>query len=245
LLQQSGRTLPAADDPAWLQAVVDALCELSSRDALTGLANRRHFEVAVAREIDRVARGGEPALLLMIDIDHFKRFNDCYGHAAGDDCLRQVAQVLLSSVSRASDQACRYGGEEFALLLPSTDLAGGQRVAKTVLAAMAKARLPHAASPTAPHVTVSIGVSALDENSDAWHRSAEESRFATIDSVMPRDLVHAADLALYAAKRAGRGRQDQQILSPSAARARSKARAAPRWRCRCEGHAANPRDGGG
>ena len=92
LLQQSGLALPDTrqSDPAgWLQAVLDGLCELSSRDALTGLANRRQFELAMAREIDRVARAGEPALVLMIDIDHFKRLNDTYGHPFGDLCLQR------------------------------------------------------------------------------------------------------------------------------------------------------------
>ena len=100
LLQQSGLALPDTrqSDPAgWLQAVLDGLCELSSRDALTGLANRRQFELAMAREIDRVARAGEPALVLMIDIDHFKRVNDTHGHPAGDEVLRAIADYCIAS----------------------------------------------------------------------------------------------------------------------------------------------------
>ena len=90
LLRQSGQQAPVGEpgSAAWMQSLVDALCELSSRDALTGLANRRHFEMVLAREIDRVARAGEPALLLVLDIDHFKRVNDSHGHAAGDLVLK-------------------------------------------------------------------------------------------------------------------------------------------------------------
>src|SRR4030095_2499501 len=96
-MQQSGTECPkrrSAGDAAWLQAVVDGLCQLSSRDPLTGLANRRHFELTLASEVDRVARAGEPALVLMIDIDHFKRVNDAYGHPAGDEALKHVAHNL-------------------------------------------------------------------------------------------------------------------------------------------------------
>ncbi|MES1164015.1 MAG: GGDEF domain-containing protein, partial [Rhizobacter sp.] len=97
LLQQSGRVLPdrhQVTPVVWLQAVLDGLCELSSRDPLTGLSNRRQFELALASEIDRVARAGEPALVLMIDIDHFKKVNDTHGHPAGDLVLQTVAQAL-------------------------------------------------------------------------------------------------------------------------------------------------------
>jgi diguanylate cyclase len=131
LLQQSGRELPLRDDPAWLQAVLDALCELSSRDALTGLANRRQFELALAREIDRVARAGEPALVLMIDIDHFKRVNDSRGHPAGDRVLQAVALRLLECV-RPMDTVARYGGEEFAIILPNCPPAFGVAVAERI-----------------------------------------------------------------------------------------------------------------
>ena len=131
LLQQSGRDLPERDDPGWLQAVVDALCDLSSRDALTGLANRRQFEVALAREIDRVARAGEPALLLMIDIDHFKRVNDTRGHPAGDRVLQTIAACLLECV-RPMDTLARIGGEEFAIILPNCAPAFGNAVAERI-----------------------------------------------------------------------------------------------------------------
>jgi diguanylate cyclase (GGDEF)-like protein len=135
LLRQAGHADPAgeAGSPMWLQGLIDALCDLSSRDALTGLANRRHFEMVLAREIDRVARAGEPALLLMLDIDHFKRVNDTYGHAAGDEVLKAVAEALLECV-RPMDTVARVGGEEFAIVLPNCSPAFGPTVAERVRA---------------------------------------------------------------------------------------------------------------
>ena len=131
LLHQAGCVLPPRDDPAWPQAVIDGLCNLSSRDALTGLANRRQFAIALDREIDRVARTGEPALVLMADIDHFKRVNDTYGHGAGDVVLASVAQRLLECV-RPMDTVARYGGEEFAIILPNCAPAFGLAVAERI-----------------------------------------------------------------------------------------------------------------
>lgn len=189
-----------------LKAVTELLRAQATTDGLTQLRNRRAFDEALRVEWARALRTQEPLALLMIDVDHFKRFNDHYGHAAGDDCLRHVATVLQGTLARASDFAARYGGEEFALLLPGTDMAGAQRVAENVRAALKKAQLPHARSPVAEHVTVSIGISVLDKDCEAWHLSAVDSRYATFNSVLPKDLVHAADLALYAAKGAGRDR---------------------------------------
>ncbi|MDH5540878.1 MAG: GGDEF domain-containing protein, partial [Rhizobacter sp.] len=113
LLQHAGYDLPAVAEvgrDAWLQALVAGLCELSSRDPLTGLSNRRQFELALAREVDRVARAGESAMLLMIDIDHFKKVNDEHGHAAGDLVLKAAASVLQDCI-RPMDTVARFGGE--------------------------------------------------------------------------------------------------------------------------------------
>ncbi|MDE2402475.1 MAG: GGDEF domain-containing protein [Burkholderiales bacterium] len=134
LLKQAGRHLP--DGPVvgsqeWLQSVVDGLCDISSRDALTGLSNRRQFEAAIGREVDRVARMGEPALLLVVDIDHFKKVNDTYGHAAGDLVIQSVAATLLDCV-RPMDTVARIGGEEFAIILPNCPPAFGQTVAERI-----------------------------------------------------------------------------------------------------------------
>ncbi|MDE2080405.1 MAG: GGDEF domain-containing protein [Burkholderiales bacterium] len=132
LLAHSGLHAPVdGDGVAGLQALIDALVELSSRDALTGLANRRAFDLALLREIDRVARSGEPALLLALDIDHFKRINDLRGHQAGDQVLKSVAAALLDSV-RPMDLVARIGGEEFAIILPNCPNSFGQTVAERV-----------------------------------------------------------------------------------------------------------------
>jgi diguanylate cyclase (GGDEF)-like protein len=133
LLGQSGQPPPPGDpsSPGWMQALVDALVDLSSRDALTGLANRRAFEMALAREIDRVARSGEPALLLALDIDHFKRVNDSWGHNAGDQVIKAVGHALIDSV-RPMDLVARVGGEEFAIILPNCASAFGETVAERV-----------------------------------------------------------------------------------------------------------------
>jgi len=188
LLQQSGRELPLRDDPAWLQAVLDALCELSSRDALTGLANRRQFELALAREIDRVARAGEPALVLMIDIDHFKSVNDSRGHPAGDRVLQAVALRLLDCV-RPMDTVARYGGEEFAIILPNCPSAFGVAVAERIRRQVEQQ--PVAIEGGAPiSVTISLGGAYAPQ----WVRST-----ATM-------WLGRADQQLYRAKAEGRNR---------------------------------------
>ena len=188
LLGQSGCELPLRDDPAWLQAVLDALCELSSRDALTGLANRRQFELALSREIDRVARAGEPALVLMIDIDHFKRVNDSRGHPAGDRVLQTVAQRLLECV-RPMDTVARYGGEEFAVILPNCPPTFGRAVAERIRRQVEQH--PVAVERGAPiSVTISLGGAYAPQ----WVRSTAAMWLAR------------ADQLLYQAKLEGRNR---------------------------------------
>ncbi len=189
LLAQSGQTPPAGDhgSAAWQQAMIDALVELSSRDALTGLANRRAFELALAREVDRVARSGEPALLLALDIDHFKRVNDSHGHAAGDQVIRAVAQALLDSV-RPMDLVARVGGEEFAIILPNCASSFGQTVAERVRRRVELASVAIGPRAKAVSVSVSIGGAFAPQ----WVRST------------PTLWKERADQQLYLAKAQGR-----------------------------------------
>ena len=168
----------------------DQLSRKSSTDGLTGIANRRKFDDTLHSEWQRAARSGGSLSLLIVDIDHFKRFNDHYGHVAGDDCLRQVALVLSSCVRRAGEMLARYGGEEFVMLLPGASLAHAQDVAQRCLERIAQRAIPHAASAVGPVVSFSIGVAQVQPSSDEQSES----------------LVNAADTAMYRAKMAGRAR---------------------------------------
>ena len=207
LLRQSGHELPEGDaaNPDWLQSLIDSLVDMSSRDALTGLANRRSFELALAREIDRVARAGEPALLLALDIDHFKRVNDTHGHASGDLVIKAVAAALLDSV-RPMDLVARVGGEEFAIVMPNCAASFGQTVAERV-------RLRIEAMPVAIglsqqiHVTVSIGGAFAPQ----WVRSS------------PALWIERADVQLYRAKDEGRNRVCLEPAAVSVVSAEEKA----------------------
>ncbi|GAA0749227.1 hypothetical protein GCM10009107_19740 [Ideonella azotifigens] len=190
LLQQSGRdALPGAPgSAAWLQAVIDGLCEISSRDALTGLSNRRAFEAALNREIDRVARSGEPALLLMLDIDHFKRVNDHHGHIVGDQVIRAVAECLAECV-RPMDLPARIGGEEFAVILPNCPPAFGQTVAERI-----RQRIEQKVITAGLSLRLGITVSVGGAYAPQWVRST------------PALWTERADLQLYRAKSEGRNR---------------------------------------
>ncbi|MCO5357113.1 GGDEF domain-containing protein [Acidovorax kalamii] len=172
----------------YLQGLIDGLCELSLKDPLTGLANRRHFRAVLEREIDRVTRSGEAALLLMLDIDHFKKVNDTHGHLAGDVVLQSVARTLSACV-RPMDTLARYGGEEFAVVLPACQAAFGRVVAERIRRAVANT--PIRISPGVElNVTVSIGGAFAMQ----WIRST---------TLLWTDR---ADHQLYQAKSAGRNR---------------------------------------
>ena len=190
LLQQSGHALPdrLADPHAWLQAVIDGLCQLSSRDPLTGLANRRHFELTLASEVDRVARAGEPALVLMIDIDHFKRVNDAHGHQAGDLVLKAIGATLGECI-RPMDTVARFGGEEFSMILPNCPPSYGHAVAERIRAHVSSRGIPIGNGDDVS-VTVSIGGAFAPQ----WVRSS-----ALL-------WVERADQQLYRAKSEGRNR---------------------------------------
>jgi diguanylate cyclase (GGDEF)-like protein len=191
LLRQSGCEVPEPgghDRVAWLQAVVDGLCELSSRDPLTGVWNRRQFDVALTSEIDRVARAGEPALVLMIDIDHFKSVNDTHGHAAGDVVLKEVAQALRECI-RPMDTLARVGGEEFAMILPNCPPSFGQAVAERV-----RTKVQRRSVEIAPGESINVTVSIGGAFAPQWVRSSAPL------------WVERADQQLYLAKQAGRNR---------------------------------------
>jgi diguanylate cyclase (GGDEF)-like protein len=191
LLQQAGHALPdlaQTGSAAWLQSVIDALCDLSSRDPLTGLANRRHFELALAREIDRVARAGEPALVLMVDIDRFKAVNDTHGHSAGDLVIQAVAQSLMECV-RPMDTVARFGGEEFAIILPNCPAPFGQQVAERIRRKVEQRVVTIGLNETL-QVTISLGGAFAPQ----WVRSS-----ATL-------WIERADQQLYRAKAEGRNR---------------------------------------
>lgn len=168
----------------------DELQRLSTLDGLTGVSNRRQFDATLQREWRRAMRNGTPISLLFADIDFFKRFNDHYGHQAGDDCLKQVSGALQQTVHRPADLISRYGGEEFVIVLPETDQQGALAVARNVLDKMADLEMPHATSEVGEHLTLSIGVAT------ALPTQGEPAEA----------LVAAADQALYRAKERGRNR---------------------------------------
>jgi len=174
--------------PAWMQALIDGLCMLSSRDPLTGLFNRRQFEASLDSEIDRVARSGESALLLLLDIDHFKRVNDTYGHAAGDVVIRRIGRALLECV-RPMDTVARLGGEEFGAVLPNCPASFGQTVADRVRQAIESTVI--VAAPD-QHITVTVSVGGAF--APQWVRSSSHL------------WMERADQQLYRAKAAGRNR---------------------------------------
>jgi diguanylate cyclase (GGDEF)-like protein len=184
---------------------------LATTDTLTGLANRRAFEQALDLEWRRAARRRIPLSLVLVDIDFFKRYNDCYGHPAGDQCLKAVATALANSARRAGEVAARYGGEEFALLLPHADPAAARRVAERACDAIAALNIPHIRSAVSPNVSVSIGVASMSgEVADAINAGG-----LTVNAhLTSAKLVEAADKALYAAKAMGRNRVCAFAASP-------------------------------
>gem|GEM_PF-5117561 len=167
-----------------------SLEEMSVRDGLTGLYNRRRFDESLEDEIRRHRREAKPLSLIMADIDHFKDYNDRYGHLEGDECIRLVARSCGRGVRRPGDRPFRYGGEEFALILPGTDGSGARTIAETIRETVEDLGLRHEASPVADHVTVSMGVATTGADDDT-----------TVN-----ELVKRADDALYTAKQAGRNR---------------------------------------
>ena len=164
----------------------------SLTDSLTGLSNRRFFDNALRTEFSRHKRSGSQLSLIMLDVDHFKKYNDHYGHLEGDACLRQIAHTLQTVVERAPDILARYGGEEFVVILPDTDSQGAAALARRIGESVRRLALPHAKSDTAEFVTISLGIATAGD-----HVLSDKSR-----------LVALADQALYHAKKNGRNRYE-------------------------------------
>lgn len=173
-----------------LKAQSDLLRSWAYLDGLTGVHNRRFFDERVNAEMGRAIRNQTPLSLVMLDVDFFKRFNDHYGHQAGDDCLRRVASTLKNSLMRGGDHVARYGGEEFVCLLPDTDFAGAMRLAEAIRHEINGLQIEHAQSSVAPYVTVSLGIGCKPAH---LHASA-------------MSLISLADTQLYKAKEHGRHR---------------------------------------
>jgi diguanylate cyclase (GGDEF)-like protein len=186
--------------------MIDGLRRAATVDALTGIANRRRFDDVLVHEWQRARREGTAISLLMVDVDHFKAYNDRYGHPKGDACLRDVALALLRSSARPGDLVARFGGEEFVVLLPQTARRGAEQIAHRILDEVEALECPHEASETFVHLTVSIGIGCYDQSSPSWMKPYDDATFIEERPVHcdSNDLVQAADNALYAAKHAGR-----------------------------------------
>ncbi|RYD84415.1 MAG: GGDEF domain-containing protein [Sphingomonadales bacterium] len=173
-----------------LKELAQEMKGLAETDPLTGIANRRVFDETIARECARTNLAGAPLSLLLVDVDRFKKYNDTYGHQAGDECLKQVGKCLRAAARRSTDVVARYGGEEFALLLPNTDIESAAAVAEQFRISLAGLGLPHSASEFGI-VTASIGISSMG---------------GINLPLEPAELLAQADGALYRAKEAGRNR---------------------------------------
>jgi diguanylate cyclase (GGDEF)-like protein len=168
------------------------LAEMATHDELTGVANRRLFRRDIQDELRQHRRLGAPLALLMLDLDRFKLFNDTHGHLAGDACLQAAAQRLVALVGRGGDRVYRYGGEEFAVLLPHTDLSGAETVAERVVDGFASTPLDLPEQGMAPLITVSVGIACQESDCD--------------EPLSDTQLIGRADQALYSSKHAGRSR---------------------------------------
>lgn len=162
--------------------------ELATMDDLTKVANRRYFNQYLSQQWQQMKREEKPIALIICDVDHFKLYNDTYGHQKGDECLRQVAQILSHNTKRKTDLLARYGGEEFAIILPYSSWQGGLHLGQCICGDVLKAQIPHATSETSEYVTISVGVSCTIPDEDN----------------SPDDLLKNADKALYQSKSKGR-----------------------------------------
>jgi len=173
-----------------LKEANEQLNKLSMIDGLTGIANRRLFDKKIEHEWKRALRSQKPLSLIMIDIDHFKLYNDNFGHQAGDECLKQVAVTLQNTLRRPADFIARYGGEEFVAIIPETDCHAAKMIAEALCNTVAALKIPHIRPDNIQWVTVSLGLSSLVPNSGQLHQ----------------ELIAQSDIALYKAKSEGRNR---------------------------------------
>jgi diguanylate cyclase (GGDEF)-like protein len=173
-----------------LQEANQELERLATLDGLTQVSNRRRFDLYLTQEWQRLARDQQILSLILCDVDYFKRYNDCYGHQAGDYCLQIVARAMKGVIKRPADLLARYGGEEFAVILPQTNRWGAMQVAETLRQAILDAEIPHADSNVSDYVTLSVGVATV-----------LPSQLNSIE-----ELIADADRALYQAKQMGRDR---------------------------------------
>ena len=171
-----------------LQTANQKLQQLAILDGLTNIANRRYFDLVLENEWQRLTREKQPLSLILCDVDHFKLYNDTYGHQQGDRCLRKIAKILKKSTRRPADLPARYGGEEFAIILPNTDAEGALFIAENIARKLAKKQLPHKTSSVNHYVTCSMGISTIIPSTQASFKT----------------IIEAADRLLYQAKGSGR-----------------------------------------
>ena len=183
-------TKTVVEQAAALQKANQYLQLLANLDGLTQIPNRRQLDEYLNQEWRRLSRENLPLSLIMCDIDYFKHYNDYYGHLAGDNCLKEVAQAIDRAVKRPADLVARYGGEEFAVIMPNTNAEGAIRVAELIQLEIKQLKIPHAQSQVSAYITLTLGIS---------------SQVPTQES-QPKFLIDAADQALYAAKKQGRDR---------------------------------------
>lgn len=191
MLQRKQREHDLEEITDKLSEAYQTLLRVSRTDGLSGIWNRRFFDEILEVEWKRSCRGGKPISLLLLDIDYFKKYNDTYGHQAGDDCIRKVAAVLKDTARRAGDFPARYGGEEFAVILPETDAEKARLVAESIRNRIQELQIPHEASDVSVFVSVSIGIS---------------SKIPSKDSNQIEKLLEESDKALYRSKETGRNR---------------------------------------
>lgn len=206
IYDESGKLIAVVEtlrDMTTQKKAEDSLRLLANMDKLTDLANRRVFDETLSECLEHACAAREPLALILGDIDHFKLYNDHYGHQGGDECLSMVAKAIDRAVGRSMDLTARYGGEEFAVILPTIDIIGAEKVANRILKTVFDQNIPHETSQTADRVTMSLGVVALVPDTN----------------VTEKDMINWADKALYQSKENGRNQVSVQSVPQESLRA--------------------------